>query len=202
MKKWLLSVLLGTVLMSGSAMASAGAVEDKIPAELPELQRTEGQVVEIKDGFALIKGEGYYPLVKVSLTQESGRAIATVKGSNGKKASLKVGNTVRAYYSVKASRSYPPQCQGYALVKLNSEAKQGYYFLVDSVEEQGENLELLNKDHDLIVTMPKAMLKDWQLVGKDSQLLVWSDMMTMSLPARTVAVKAVYLGNLQECNCR
>lgn len=65
-------------------------------------------------------------------------------------------------------------------------------FCVESVEksEAGDYITVFDSKQDLFVTITPDACKDYQLITTGTKLRLWYEFVTMSLPARTNAVKA------------
>ena len=165
---------------------------------VPAIWQTCGKIVEQGNGFVTVKGQGAYDLVTLKLGQEPGATTYILNGLTGKKikaSKLKTGDEVTAYYSSTATRSYPPQSQGYALLLGSPEQNLGHYYQVGHAQLlPGKNVvELTDVDGELIATVGPTACADWQEIKGGQKLLLWYDLMTLSLPARTNATKVLIL---------
>ena len=122
-----------------------------------------------------------------------------MKGTKGKLRSakeLKVGQEVMVYYSARMTRSLPPQAQAFAIVIGN--VRKEYvpqYFVVDQVQKaaDGSCVRVLNSTNDVIARIDKYACEDYASIKAGDKLLLWSRVMTMSLPGQTNAEKVVVL---------
>ena len=189
-----------TMLMAGSAVANANNVENKeVPVTkayqaqaVEEVLFTTGKIVEVNENMIVVKGE--HNLIAAMITDET----YLLNGKNGKTkklSSFKVGKEVTVYHSPKMTRSIPAQTVSYAIVLGNNDEKQGKYFKVDKVtlSEDGSYVSVIDTNHNLIATIDKKACKDFTSIESGDELIVWYNMMTMSLPARTNAQKALIL---------
>ena len=189
-----------TMLMAGSAVANANNVENKdLPVTkayqaqaVEEVLFTTGKIVEVNENMIVVKGE--HNLIAAMITDET----YLLNGKNGKAkklGSFKVGKEVTVYHSPKMTRSIPAQTVSYAIVLGNNDEKQGKYFKVDKVtlSEDGSYVSVIDTNHNLIATIDKKACKDFTSIESGDELIVWYNMMTMSLPARTNAQKALIL---------
>ena len=189
-----------TMLMAGSAVANANNVENKeVPVTkayqaqaVEEVLFTTGKIVEVNENIIVVKGE--HNLIAAMITDET----HLLNGKNGKAkklSSFKVGKEVTVYHSPKMTRSIPAQTVSYAIVLSNNDEKQGKYFKVDKVtlSEDGSYVSVIDTNHNLIATIDKKACKDFTSIESGDELIVWYNMMTMSLPARTNAQKAIIL---------
>ena len=189
-----------TMLMAGSAVANANNVENKnLPVTkayqaqaVEEVLFTTGKIVEVNENMIVVKGE--HNLIAAMITDET----YLLNGKNGKTkklSSFKVGKEVTVYHSPKMTRSIPAQTVSYAIVLGNNDEKQGKYFKVDKVtlSEDGSYVSVIDTNHNLIATIDKKACKDFTSIESGDELIVWYNMMTMSLPARTNSQKALIL---------
>ena len=189
-----------TMLLTGSAVANANNVENKnLPVTkayqaqvVEEVLFATGKIVEVNENMIVVKGE--HNLIAAMITDET----YLLNGKNGKAkklSSFKVGKEVTVYHSPKMTRSIPAQTVSYAIVLGNNDEKQGKYFKVDKVtlSEDGSYVSVIDTNHNLIATIDKKACKDFTSIESGDELIVWYNMMTMSLPARTNAQKALIL---------
>ena len=189
-----------TMFMEGSAVANANNVENKeVPVTkayqaqaVEEVLFTTGKIIEVNENMIVVKGE--HNLIAAMITDET----HLLNGKNGKAkklSSFKIGKEVTVYHSPKMTRSIPAQTVSYAIVLGNNDEKQGKYFKVDKVtlSEDGSYVSVIDTNHNLIATIDKKACKDFTSIESGDELIVWYNMMTMSLPARTNAQKALIL---------
>ena len=199
-KKIFVLAACATTLLAGSAVANANNVENKnLPVTkayqaqaVEEVLFTTGKIVEVNENMIVVKGE--HNLIAAMITDET----YLLNGKNGKAkklSSFKVGKEVTVYHSPKMTRSIPAQTVSYAIVLGNNDEKQGKYFKVDKVtlSEDGSYVSVIDTNHNLIATIDKKACKDFTSIESGDELIVWYNMMTMSLPARTNAQKALIL---------
>lgn len=200
MKKILLLASCSALLVVGGAVANANSFENNsLPLSkigqarvVQEVQFTTGKILEVKDNMVVVKGER--GIVAALLNGET----YLLNGKNGKAkklSSFKVGKEVTVYHSPKMTRSIPAQTQAYAIILGDNDVKQGKFFVVDQVtpSENGEYVSVMDSSHSLIATVDKKAYRHYSQIKAGDKLLVWYDMMTMSLPARTNAQKVVVL---------
>ncbi len=193
-----------------AAQVQEAQVENIRPLEQRQMLETRGEIVEIGEGFIVVKGEGDQEIVKVMLGEINDKDDAMedvndndydtyiIDGKNGKLkkvSKLKVGMQVTVYYDSAMTRSLPPQARCYAVViedsKKDSMAK---YFVVDRVLKQdATSMQVIDLNHGLIATITKDSCKNFDEIERGSKLMIWSKMMTMSLPALTNADKVVVI---------
>ncbi len=191
--------------MFGGAGVEASAVSSvKAIKQAPVYRQVEqkmlmtfGEIVEVNEKQIVIKGEGVRQLIAVNVDDST----YLLNGKNGKAKSLrsfKVGKKVAAYYSPLMTRSIPPQAKGFALVLGENTERYGKFFTVDKValSEDGKYVSVMNNAHNIIATVDREACKNYADIKEGDNLLMWYSMMTMSLPAKTNAEKAVILPQL------
>ena len=107
-----------------------------------------------------------------------------------------MGQEVVAYYSARMTRSLPPQAQAFAIII--GDVRKDYipqYFVVDQVQKaaDGSCVRVLNTTNDVIARIDKDACEDFASIKAGDKLLMWSRVMTMSLPGQTNAEKVVIL---------
>ena len=207
-----LALALGCVLVLGTAV-SMGSVEahgqlhcrpardcwstfevDQSKLRAPSMLRMSGVITEIDGDKVIICGDGQERVAAII-----GADTRIVKGAKGKLRSakeLKVGQGVMVYYSARMTRSLPPQAQAYALV-IGDMRKEflPQYFVVDQVRRSadGSCVRVLNSTNDVIARIDGNSCRDFASIKEGDELLLWSSVMTMSLPGQTNAEKVVIL---------
>ena len=207
-----LALALGCVLVLGGAV-SMGSVEaygrlhcrpardcwstfevDQSKLRAPSMLRMSGVITEIDGDKVIICGDGQERVAAII-----GADTRIVKGAKGKLRSaqeLKVGQGVMVYYSARMTRSLPPQAQAYALV-IGDMRKEflPQYFVVDQVRRSadGSCVRVLNSTNDVIARIDGNACRDFASIKEGDELLLWSSVMTMSLPGQTNAEKVVIL---------
>ena len=201
-KKVLLLASCSALLFASSAIANDNNVEiRKLPAmkaaqtqAVQDVLFTTGKILEVQDNVLVIKGEGHHNLVAAVVTDNT--YLLNGKNGKGKKlSSFKVGKEVTVYYSPKMTRSIPPQTEAYAVVLGDNSEKMGKFFKVGEVtfSEDGTYVNVTNTNESLIATVDKKANKNFAELKVGDSLMIWYDMMTMSLPAFTNANKVVIL---------
>ncbi len=198
-KKLFLALVCVAALGAGTALAAADAPLDAVQAD-PQVMRapgtyiTSGKIVAIEDGFYIIKGEGSRAQVAAIVDRDT----YVVDGKSGRlrlPGALKVGQQVTAYYSARMTRSLPPQSHALAIVMGAPDEGTAAYFEVAqaALAADGSHVTLLNANNDLIATVDAAACSDFAKIKRGDRLLVWYDVMTMSLPAQCSPGKVVVL---------
>ena len=207
-----LALALGCVLVLGTAV-SMGSAEahgqlhcrpardcwstfevDQSKLRAPRMLRMSGVITEIDGDKVIICGDGQERVAAII-----GADTRIVKGAKGKLRTaeeLKVGQEVVAYYSARMTRSLPPQAQAFAIII--GDVRKDYipqYFVVDQVQKaaDGSCVRVLNTTNDVIARIDKDACEDFASIKAGDKLLMWSRVMTMSLPGQTNAEKVVIL---------
>ena len=181
-----------------SPKGGVGAMEaftfDQDKMRYPSMLRMSGAVTEIDGNRVVIRGEGQECIV--ALIDDETYVIKGAKGKLRSAKDLKVGQEVMAYYSARMTRSLPPQAQAYAIII--GDVRKDYlpqYFVVDQVQQaaDGSCVRVLNSTHDVIARIDKYACEEYASIKQGDELLLWSRIMTMSLPGQTNAEKVVIL---------
>ena len=195
------------VMLVGSAAVSAevpqNAVEKNEQQIVVDLQKehkllkTSGKIVEVNENQIVVKGTGDQNIIAVNISDKT-YILDGDKGKAKKMKNLKVGREVTVYYSPVMTRSLPPQTAAIAVLLGEADEDQGRYMLVDQVEmsEDQSYITLIDEEHSLIATVDEDAYKHYADLKSGDRILVWYDMMTMSLPARTNAENVVVLPNI------
>ena len=189
-----------TMLMAGSAVANAHWCEYNNVCDTKAYQTqavqdvlfTSGKIVEVNENMIVVKGE--HNIIAAMITDDT----YLLNGKNGKAkklSSFKVGKEVTVYHSPKMTRSIPAQSEAFAVVLGDNSEKMGKFFKVEEVtmSEDKTYVSVINTNESLIATVDKKANKNFAEIKAGDNLMVWYDMMTMSLPARTNANKVVIL---------
>jgi hypothetical protein len=189
-----------TMLMAGSAVANAHCCEYNNVCDTKAYQTqavqdvlfTSGKIVEVNENMIVVKGE--HNIIAAIITDDT----YLLNGKNGKAkklSSFKVGKEVTVYHSPKMTRSIPAQSAAYAVVLGDNSEKMGKFFKVEEVtmSEDKTYVSVINTNESLIATVDKKANKNFAEIKAGDNLMVWYEMMTMSLPARTNANKLVIL---------
>jgi hypothetical protein len=199
-KKIFVLAYCATMLMAGSAVANAHCCEYNNVCDTKAYQTqavqdvlfTSGKIVEVNENMIVVKGE--HNIIAAIITDDT----YLLNGKNGKAkklSSFKVGKEVTVYHSPKMTRSIPAQSAAFAVVLGDSSEKMGKFFKVEEVtmSEDKTYVSVINTNESLIATVDKKANKNFAEIKAGDNLMVWYDMMTMSLPARTNANKVVVL---------
>ena len=199
LKKIFLLASCSCLLVAGNAFANANSFGNKVvpvakahAQAVEEVLFTTGEIVEVTENSIVVKGEN--GLVSAMLTDKT----YLLNGKNGKTkklSSFKVGKEVTVYHSPKMTRSIPAQTEAFAIVLGANDEKQGKFFVVDEValSEDGEYVSVIDTNQSLIATIDKNANKNYAEIKAGDNLVIWYNMMTMSIPAKTNAQKVVVL---------
>lgn len=190
------------VLGAGSAWAEDRAVENMSPMDAvqvnPEIMRapvmftTYGKLVAVEDGRYVVEGEGNLRVVAAEVDRDT-----YIIDENAKLClpyALKVGQTVTVFYSAQTTRSLPAQSHALAIIIGEREAALSFIEVAEAkLSADGKSMTVLNNNNDLIATISSDACKDFAKIKKGDKLLLWSHMVTMSLPGLTNAEKVIIL---------
>lgn len=190
------------VLAAGSAWAEDRAVENMSPMDAvqvnPEIMRapvmftTYGKLVAVEDGRYVVEGEGNLRIVAAEVDRDT--YIIDENAKLRLPYALKVGQTVTVFYSAQTTRSLPAQSHALAIVIGEREAAPSFIEVAEAkLSADGKSMTVLNNNNDLIATIGSDACKDFAKIKKGDKLLLWSHMVTMSLPGLTNAEKVVIL---------
>ena len=159
----------------------------------PVMYETYGKIVAIEDGRYVVKGEGNLRLVAAAVDRNT--YVIDEKAKLRLSSALKIGQTVTVYYSAMTTRSLPAQSHAMAVVLGEREDSTPTYLEVAEAKlsADGQKMTILNSNNDLIATVGKDACADFAKIKKGDKLLLWSRVVTMSLPAQTNAEKVVVL---------
>ena len=190
------------VLGTGSAWAEDRAVENMSPMDAvqvnPEIMRapvmftTYGKLVAVEDGRYVVEGEGNLRVVAAEVDRDT--YIIDENAKLRLPYALKVGQTVTVFYSAQTTRSLPAQSHALAIVIGKREAAPSFIEVAEAkLSADGKSMTVLNNNNDLIATIGSDACKDFAKIKKGDKLLLWSHMVTMSLPGLTNAEKVIIL---------
>lgn len=190
------------VLSAGSVLAEDRAVENMSPMDAvqvnPEIMRapvmftTYGKLVAVEDGRYVVEGEGNLRVVAAEVDRDT--YIIDENAKLRLPHALKVGQTVTVFYSAQTTRSLPAQSHALAIVIGEREAAPSFIEVAEAkLSADGKSMTVLNNNNDLIATISSDACKDFAKIKKGDKLLLWSHMVTMSLPGLTNAEKVIIL---------
>ncbi|MDU4959136.1 MAG: copper amine oxidase N-terminal domain-containing protein [Sporomusaceae bacterium] len=182
---WLLPLLVWGWMAVLPAAADAAA-------ERPVLS-TSGRIESINDRQVTVSGQGAFETIILYISPATYLRDG-IDGQPLELAALRPGDAVTAYYGPVLTKSLPPQGQALALLVGGKGSERGKYLAVAAVEPAPEQaVRVLNSNRDMLVTLRPEMLPDLKRIKKRSELIVWYDMVAMSMPGQTAAEKAVLL---------
>ncbi|WP_373325844.1 copper amine oxidase N-terminal domain-containing protein [Sporomusa paucivorans] len=198
MKRILSAILAITVMVSMTTgfVQAAGAVAAAATIEtpVPKVISTKGKIAEIGDNRIRVAGKGSYNEIVLHI-QEGTYIVDAEDGTHIPFTDLKTGDAVTAYYSPVVTRSIPPQSSAIALVVGTPETgNPGQYMKVAAVEQRPDgSVRVLCTNSERLVTIYPEIFAQPAAIKVGSELIVWYDIMTMSMPAQAGATKAVLL---------
>lgn len=157
---------------------------------------TKGQLTEIGKDNVRVEGDGGYRDIVLNISATT-HIVNAEDGTPVLFSSLQKGGSVTAYYGPGVSKSMPPQGNAFALV-VGTPAQgnsAGIYMKAGSVQKvDDDRIKVLSSNGDRLITITSEVFPNLNYSIKEgSDLLVWYEMMTMSLPGQAVATKAVLL---------
>lgn len=175
--------------------------------EVKNTLEIKGEIIAIgEDGLVTVKGEGDYDMISLRIAKASklvdncgGGKATQIYDTNGKKLSAKklsVGNKVECYFESRVTRSYPGQTTAKAIIVKKEGSEYRTTLLKVSKVEQFDDKKYVTieaSNNELIASIDKKAYKYYNQIVEDDEVLVWYGIMTMSLPPRTGAAKAIVL---------
>ena len=202
------ALMMGSVMLNNDAEAAVQAQVncrpergcwealevDQEKLRYPSMLCMSGEITGIDGKMVVVRGGDQE--VVVTLLNDDTYIVKGAKGKLRSQKDLRVGQKVMAYYSSKMTRSLPPQAQAYALI-IGDVRKEHLpmFFVVDKVQpsRDGSFVRVLNSRNDIIARIDKHACEDFASIKEGDKLLLWSSIMTMSLPGQTNAEKVVIL---------
>ena len=158
----------------------------------PVMFTTYGKLVAVEDGRYVVEGEGNLHVVAAEVDRDT--YIIDENAKLRLPYALKVGQTVTVFYSAQTTRSLPAQSHALAIVIGEREAAPSFIEVGEAkLSADGKSMTVLNNNNDLIATIGSDACKDFAKIKKGDKLLLWSHMVTMSLPGLTNAEKVIIL---------
>lgn len=175
-----------------------------IPVPIEDIQRLliEGEIVEITNDTILIKGNEQYPSVYLAMNDDTLILDATT-GNPTALNDVRKGTKLYAYTSPAMTRSAIPSTQAKVLlVNVKDDELTPHYIEVESVEKSEKDVRLFVDTKDMYITInhdtpyfayrTKNTVKSSEIMPKQ-RLIVWYDIVLMSYPGQTTALKAMLL---------
>lgn len=181
----------------GEGCTCGEVVKEQTVVEAMEVENTKGIVEKTdKDYFLLRTADNQ--LLQVNVSREAGAETGFYKAKSGKVmsfASLKAGDYVAVVYKPQMSRSIPPQVPGVVVLQGKADAAMPAFYQVKTVSrsEDGAYIQVADEGENLLATIDSKACKDYTQIKAGNKLLLWYSFMTMSLPPKTNAAKAVIL---------
>ena len=155
---------------------------------------TKGQMTEIGENSVRVEGDGGYRDIVLNISATT-HIVNAEDGTPVPFSALQKGGSVVAYYGPGVSKSMPPQGNAFALV-VGTPAKggAGIYMKAGSIDKVDDGkIKILSSNGDRLITITSEVLPHLEAIREGSELLVWYDMMTLSIPGQAAATKAVLL---------
>ncbi len=150
----------------------------------------EGEIIDAGGSTVIIRSDDGKSTVAALI----GTDTYLINGKNGralKKGDFKKGRRATAYYSEKMTKSIPPKAEAFAIIL--GEGARFYAVEEARLAEDGSTMQVLNINRDLIVTIDGKACNDYRNIKSGDKLLLWYNIIAMSMPGRTNAEKAVIL---------
>ncbi len=149
-----------------------------------------GEITDAGSGTVTIRSDDGKSTVAALI----GKDTYLINGRNGraiKDGDLKKGMRATAYYSQKMTKSIPPRARAFAIIS----GEGARFFEVEKAElsEDGSVMRVLNTNNDLIASIDGKACKDYRNIKSGDKLLLWYNIIAMSMPGRTNAEKAMIL---------
>ena len=169
-------------------------IQTAVPEPVADVLFTSGKIDEIQNNRIRVKGTGAYEDIIVNKA-EGTYVLQAADGSPLAFDQLKKGDSLTAYYTPAVTRSLPPQARAIALIAgAVKTGSPGKYMKAAAVEKNADgSVRVLSSNRDAWVTIPAAFLPPDAAVKAGSELIVWYEIMTMSMPGQTTATKALLL---------
>lgn len=197
MKKLLSAILAIIMIVSMSTVfAQEGVISVKPVIESPvrNVISTKGEIKEINKEQVSVLGKGAYSEIVLNI-QDSTYILNAQDGTQIPFKDLKKGDAITAYFGPKVTKSIPPQGNAIALIVGTPETgSAGMYMKVATAEQNKDgNIKVLCTNSDRLVTIRPDIFAQTTDIKEGSELIVWYEMMTMSMPAQETATKVVLL---------
>ena len=196
MKKIITGIIVAATMLSGTASFAQDADINIIAARQEityDKVTMNGIFEELSDGQLWLKdGEKEF----VINTDES-TIFVDKNGSLIKAEDIKKGTNLMVVSSAAQTRSIPPQSYGYVIAEVTEDAMPIYAEINEITKDESGNTVLSGADgqYDIIVNANTPGIEDIDALKKGDQLLAYSKIVTMSIPAKVPAEKVVILKN-------
>ncbi len=210
MNKKILSVIMASAMLSanGAVFAEEQAANDimlisetlQVSAESSKVT-LGGKISSNEDGQLLITDGNSETVINF----DENTLFITADGNKISKDDINAEDSVTLIADSAMTRSLPPQCYGYIVIKHGEEdATLPIYAEIATVsEDENGNTVVLSRDGNYRIVIGEETrlmpLATRQIVGLDeikegARILVYSDIMTMSIPAVVPAERVIVLG--------
>lgn len=195
----IVAVVLALTMMLGSSIVFAQQTNDilanpVIKTPVRNVLSIQGEIKEISQGKVRVAGQGDNNEIVLTV-QDSTHVLSALDGTPVPVKDLKKGDKITAYYGPRLTRSIPPQGNAIALlVGTPEKGNAGMYMQVADLQKNNDgSIKVLCTNGDRLVTISPSVFAGTKEIKKDSELIVWYGMMTMSLPGQATATKVVLL---------
>jgi len=198
MKRFLATILAAVMMLSSSivfAQQTSSITATSITnSPVHKVLSTTGEIKEISSGRVQVAGKGSFDEVIVNI-QPHTHIVSGIDGTPVPFNELKKGDAITVYYGPRATRSLPPQSNAIALVVGKPDkGSAGMYLQVAELYKNNDgSVKVLCTNGDRLVTIPPEAFVATYAIKQGSELIVWYNMITMSLPGQATALKAVLL---------
>ena len=148
-----------------------------------EILSIDGSINEVNDKEITVEGKGVYPEIRLNLTPDTyiydSKQNFLLEGYEFNK-----NEDVVAYHGATMSKSLPPLTNSFAVVLKNT-AKIPEYIKGTVMERTEDYVKFLSANKDIIFTIHKSVYRDLNKITDNSELLVWYDVVALSMPGQT-----------------
>lgn len=149
----------------------------------------QGTVTEIVDGQVIFSdGE-----TEFAINTDEKTIFVDEKGELSEIRDIKVNDSMMIVSSLAQTRSIPPQSYGYVIAKADGDIMPIYIEVEDINEDDKGNTFLTGRGGQYDVIFSSETEGDTKNIQEGTQLLAYSKIMTMSIPAKVPAEKIVVL---------
>ncbi len=212
MKQTIAIILGATMLTSISVFGQEANTANQAPltsvtdvAQFPTpLPTGMGKIIEKNENQITFEtGDERFPELTLNISPET-VAIDNTTGLPLNLDSLKIGDTIFAYFSEAMTRSIPPQSAATAIIgNIQQNTAPAKFITVGEVSKNNDgSITVISEDHQYQITIPADLTlmpyKTKQIITLDdikvgTPLFAWFEFMTLSIPAQATATKVVVL---------
>ena len=164
-----------------------------------EVLSIEGQINDVRDKEIIVEGKGVYPEIRLNVSNNTyiydSKNNFLISGYI-----FTVGENITVYHGPTMSKSLPPLTNAFAVIFNNAE-KVPQYIRGSVVERTSDHIKILSVNKELIFTINKSIYSDLDKITDNSEMLVWYDIVALSMPGQTAPYKLVLLNNTADMIC-